>query len=30
MRKIPIGSRIALLSEPYEDYKYFVNIYFYQ
>ena len=30
MGKVLIGSRIALLSEPYEDYKYFVNIYFYQ
>jgi hypothetical protein len=30
MGKALIGSRIALLSEPYEDYKYFVNIYFYQ
>jgi len=30
MGKVMIGSRIALMSEPYEDYKYFVNIYFYQ
>jgi len=30
MGKAVIGSRVGVLSEPYEDYKYFVNIYFYQ
>ena len=28
--KVMIGSRIAPLSEPYEDYRYYISLYFYQ